>query len=84
MNRFTVLLGEYDTRVDPEFSQKLGMKSFVQNYGVAKIIRHKDYDPFTKQNDIALIKLSQDVNFTGINIIELSLLYESINLYFKF
>jgi len=57
-------LGEHDTRVDPEFSSELGINSYVKNFAVAEIISHPDYDDYTKQNDIALIRLSKDVEFT--------------------
>lgn len=36
----------------------------VQSRGVARLVVHPDYDPFTGDNDVALIELSSSVTFT--------------------
>lgn len=36
----------------------------TRDYGVVRVIRHPDYKPSSKYNDIALIELDRDVPFT--------------------
>lgn len=49
----TVRLGAYDLSTTSN--------SQAKDYSIESFIRHEDYDAQAKQNDIALIKLSQDV-----------------------
>jgi len=68
-----VRMGEHDARKNPEFSKELGMNSYVKDYAVKEIILHPEYDDGTKQNDIALIRLSDDVKVTRKNVLGSSL-----------
>ena len=56
-------LGEHDSRIDPEFSPELNAHSSVKDIAIEKIIIHTEYDPHTRLNDIALIRLAEEVSF---------------------
>lgn len=54
-SNFTVYLGRH--------SQELSNPNEVSR-GLSRIITHQAYDPFTSDNDMALLQLSSPVNFT--------------------
>jgi len=58
-----VRLSEYDLRGDPDCSEVTGKCSYIQDVRIEKIIPHLEYNPNTKQNDIALLKLAKDLSF---------------------
>lgn len=55
--RYKVRLGEYDTDDDND--------ALIFDYDVKKVVSHQLYDKRTKQNDIALIYLQEDVDLTS-------------------
>ncbi|CAG7722892.1 unnamed protein product [Allacma fusca] len=56
-----VRLGEYDTESNPDCSPETGKCSYIKDADIEKVIAHPNYSPNIKQNDIALIRLSEDV-----------------------
>lgn len=54
--RSFVRLGEHDLRTDDGHHQDIR---------VARIVVHENFDPFIKSNDIAILQLERDVEFSG-------------------
>ncbi|OXA60559.1 CLIP domain-containing serine protease 14D [Folsomia candida] len=59
-----VRLGEHDTTTDVDCNQDLGnICSLVEDFKIERIITHPQHNTVTKQNDIALLRLNQDISF---------------------
>nr|XP_017025356.2 spaetzle-processing enzyme-like [Drosophila kikkawai] len=58
----TVRLGEHDNRSNPDCEGFVCMPSH-QDFGIARIAYHREYNGGTKFNDIALIKLNGNIIF---------------------
>ncbi|KAK9758840.1 Trypsin [Popillia japonica] len=65
-----VRLGELDLSKDDD-------NSLPEDFGVSNVIPHPDYHPLSKNNDIALIRLSRQVKFT--NFIRPACLWNTFN-----
>lgn len=59
MNKFRTIvrLGEHDTTTESD--------GLHQDLKVEKFFMHRHYDSFDKLNDIAILSLERDVEFTG-------------------
>ncbi|KAH8285572.1 hypothetical protein KR054_011080 [Drosophila jambulina] len=75
----TVRLGEYDTSTNPDCSGSDCIPPY-EEFEVDKAIRNKEYFRANRFHDIALLRLSREVEYKGILIINLNilLLYLSI------
>lgn len=64
----SIRLGEWDTSTDHDcddaYDNEIICSDGHVDYGIEKTIIHPQYNPMSKQNDIALIRLSKDVKFT--------------------
>ncbi|XP_050353857.1 CLIP domain-containing serine protease HP8-like isoform X2 [Nymphalis io] len=62
-----VILGEYDTRKDPDCERNEGQQFCapnVRNVGINNVIAHPGYTPKTLRDDIALIRLAEPADFS--------------------
>lgn len=64
--RTAVRLGEWDTTTDTDCDNG-DCSDPVVDVAVEELLSHENYNPNSKtqENDIALIRLSRDVDFTG-------------------
>ncbi|XP_046974268.1 CLIP domain-containing serine protease HP8-like [Vanessa cardui] len=62
-----VILGEYDTRKDPDCEMNEGGQfcaPSVRNVRIDSVIAHPGYNPVTLRNDIGLIRLAEPADFS--------------------
>lgn len=63
--RSSVRIGEYDANFDPDCSISGFCAPPVVNHAISHIIVHPDYVSGQYHNDIALIVLKTQLNYTG-------------------
>jgi hypothetical protein len=66
-NRKSVLLGEMDANTDIDCETKNGIKVCnppTQLFGIEQAISHPQYSPTSVQNDIGIIRLDRNVDFS--------------------
>lgn len=67
-DKITIRLGEWDTTTDPDCDDSYIGGSICNDphvdIDVEEIIVHKDFNPLTTRNDIALLRLSKNVEYT--------------------
>jgi hypothetical protein len=60
-----VLIGEYNTELDPDCNE-LFCGHQASSHDISYVIKHPGYDAATFSNNVALLRLKKAIEFTGI------------------
>lgn len=59
-----MLIGEYNTESDPDCN-KLFCGHSISSHDISYVIKHPGYDAASFSNNVALLRLKEAINFTG-------------------